>query len=38
MVSPELRTEKSSIAFALVQQYSWQRCADETLTFLSTII
>jgi glycosyltransferase involved in cell wall biosynthesis len=37
IVSPELREEKSSAAFALVQQYSWQRCADETFTFLSTI-
>jgi glycosyltransferase involved in cell wall biosynthesis len=38
IVSPELREEKSSDAFSLVQQYSWQRCADETLTFLSTIV
>jgi glycosyltransferase involved in cell wall biosynthesis len=38
IVSPELREEKSSTAFALVQQYSWQRCADETFTFLSTTV
>jgi glycosyltransferase involved in cell wall biosynthesis len=38
IVSPELREEKSSIASAFVQQYSWQRCADETPTFLFTIV
>jgi glycosyltransferase involved in cell wall biosynthesis len=37
MLSPALRAEKSGKAFELVKQYSWQRCADETFTFLSTI-
>ncbi len=32
--SPELRAEKARAAFESVQQYSWQRCADETFLFL----
>jgi len=32
--SPVLRAEKARAAFELVQQYSWQRCAHETLSFL----
>jgi len=36
--SPEKRSEKSSAALALMQRYSWQRCADETLTSFFTLI
>lgn len=35
--SPELRTEKAWAAFERVRQYSWQRCADETFSFLRDI-
>lgn len=34
---PELREGKANLSFKLVQQYSWQRCAGETLEFLSGI-
>jgi glycosyltransferase involved in cell wall biosynthesis len=35
--SPELRSENASNSIALSQQYSWSRCADETLTFLAKV-
>jgi glycosyltransferase involved in cell wall biosynthesis len=38
IVSPELREENSSAAFASVQQYSWERCSDETFGFLAKMI
>jgi len=34
LTSPEKCFEKAEKAFANAQQYSWQRCADETFTFL----
>jgi glycosyltransferase involved in cell wall biosynthesis len=37
LLSSDLRAKKSDAAFLLVQQYSWRRCADETLAFLSKI-
>jgi glycosyltransferase involved in cell wall biosynthesis len=38
IVLPELREEKANLSFALVQQYSWRRCADETFDFLAGIV
>lgn len=38
ITSPELRDEKAKLSFKLVQQYSWQRCAGETLEFLSEMV
>lgn len=35
--SPELRTEKSQASFKLVEQYSWDRCANQTLSFLAEV-
>jgi len=35
---PELRAEKARAAYDLVQQYSWDRCAYETFSFLKTKI
>jgi glycosyltransferase involved in cell wall biosynthesis len=35
--SPELRAEKSGKSFIRAQQYSWSRCADQTLGFLAEI-
>lgn len=37
LTSPELRTEKSRASFMQVQQYSWSRCAEQTLAFLAEI-
>jgi glycosyltransferase involved in cell wall biosynthesis len=37
LTSPELRTEKSRASFMRVQQYSWSRCAEQTLAFLAEI-
>jgi glycosyltransferase involved in cell wall biosynthesis len=37
LISPELRAEKSRTSFMRVQQYSWQRCAEQTLAFLAEI-
>lgn len=34
---PELRSEKSRASFMRVQQYSWPRCAEQTLAFLAEI-
>jgi glycosyltransferase involved in cell wall biosynthesis len=35
--SSELRLEKAQAAYERAQQFSWARCADETLAFLATI-
>ncbi len=35
--SPTLRAELSQVSYQKAQQYSWQRCADETFGFLSEI-
>lgn len=35
--SPELRAEKAQVAYELAQQYSWNRCADETFGFLRQV-
>jgi glycosyltransferase involved in cell wall biosynthesis len=35
--SPELLAEKARIAFERAKQYSWKRCADETLSFLASL-
>ncbi len=35
--SPKLRTELSKLSYASAQQYSWQRCADETFGFLNAV-
>lgn len=32
-----LRTEKAALAYDAVQTYSWQKCADQTLKFVSDI-
>jgi glycosyltransferase involved in cell wall biosynthesis len=34
---PDLRTEKSNASFTLAKQYSWERCADQTLGFLAQV-
>ena len=35
--SPELRTDLAQASYERAQQYSWQRCADETFKFLVEI-
>jgi glycosyltransferase involved in cell wall biosynthesis len=35
--SSQLRTELSKLSYASAQQYSWQRCADETFRFLNAV-
>lgn len=35
--SPHLRTELSQFGYQRAQQYSWQRCAEETFHFLASI-
>ncbi len=35
--SPELRLQYARAAFERAQQYSWKRCANETLAFLANI-
>lgn len=37
LLSPELRIEKAEASFVRSQQYSWTRCADQTLEFLAEI-
>ena len=37
ILSSSLRKENAEKASILVRQYSWERCADETFEFLSTI-
>jgi glycosyltransferase involved in cell wall biosynthesis len=36
--SPQLRTDLARASYACAQQYSWQRCADETFGFLVTAV
>jgi glycosyltransferase involved in cell wall biosynthesis len=36
--SPALRTELAHASYNRAQQYSWQRCADETFGFLAAIM
>jgi glycosyltransferase involved in cell wall biosynthesis len=36
--SPKLRTELSKLSYKSAQQYSWQRCADETFGFLNAVV
>ncbi len=38
VVSAELRTEKAAAAATAAQQFSWSRCADETLRFLTGVV
>ena len=35
--SPQLRNKLSKASYASAQQYSWQRCADETLEFINIV-
>jgi len=35
--SAELRTEKAAASFATAQEFSWEKCANETFTFLATV-
>jgi glycosyltransferase involved in cell wall biosynthesis len=35
--SPQLRTEIAIVSHQSAKQYSWQRCADETFGFLSSV-
>jgi glycosyltransferase involved in cell wall biosynthesis len=37
IVSPQLRTELAWASNRRAQQFSWQRCADETFEFLVEI-
>ena len=32
--SPELRSEKSQKSYELAKQFSWEKCTDETFSFL----
>lgn len=36
--SPHLRAELAQVSYRQAQQYSWQRCADETFQFLVAVI
>jgi len=36
--SPQLRSKLAAASYQLSQQYSWQRCADETFEFLATFV
>jgi glycosyltransferase involved in cell wall biosynthesis len=35
--SPQLRTDLAQTSYQRVQQFSWQRCADETLRFIANV-
>lgn len=35
--SPELRSQLAAASYQRSQQYSWQRCAEETFEFLATV-
>jgi glycosyltransferase involved in cell wall biosynthesis len=37
VTSPEVRQACAGAAYARAQEYSWERCADETFSFLRTI-
>ena len=36
--NPDLRKEKSFASFQKAQEYSWQKCADETFDFLREVL
>ena len=36
--SPSLRTKLAQASYTAAQQYSWQRCADETFGFLARVM
>lgn len=36
--SPQLRTELAQASYVRAQQFSWQRCADETFKFLASVV
>jgi glycosyltransferase involved in cell wall biosynthesis len=38
IASPQTRTKLADASYARVQEYSWQRCADETFSFLVGLI
>lgn len=38
LVSSQLRTELAYASYERAQQFSWQRCADETFSFLSSSV
>jgi glycosyltransferase involved in cell wall biosynthesis len=38
LLSSSLREEKQKMAYALSVQYSWKRCAQETIDFLRSVI
>ena len=36
--SPLLRTKLAKASYAIAQEYSWQRCANETFGFLNAVV
>lgn len=36
--SPQLRTKLAQASYAKTQEYSWQRCANETFEFLNAVV
>jgi glycosyltransferase involved in cell wall biosynthesis len=38
LLSPELREEKQTKAYALAKEYSWDLCAQQTLAFLHQVV
>ncbi len=36
--SPDLRARTAAIAFARAQKFTWKRCADETMQFMSAVV
>ena len=37
ITSPELRSKLAQVSYQRVQQYSWQRCANETFEFIAQV-
>jgi glycosyltransferase involved in cell wall biosynthesis len=37
IASPQLRAQLAQVSYQLAQQYSWQRCAEETFEFLAAV-
>lgn len=37
LLSPALQSNKRAISYALAQEYSWEKCADQTFSFLRDI-
>jgi glycosyltransferase involved in cell wall biosynthesis len=37
LLSPVLQSNKRTISYALAQEYSWEKCADQTFSFLRDI-